>query len=192
MIINPSEINPLELPSMPVSSRTKFPAVSCVYFVLLDNKIQYIGKSVNLRGRWGCHHIPLRFESTADLYVAWLAIDDRESLIEIEAELIKWFNPRFNRDSIHDNTIKSSFFRGNMAGLIRRVESTQKEVYVTSHGVVVFKVIGVQGDLQSKPSIELTINDVRKDFFNFQNLLEEHGTVALTAYGKQLAKCEKL
>jgi hypothetical protein len=39
---------------------------------------------------------------------------------------------------------------------------------------------------------EVSVHVMRKSQSHFQDLLEEYGTVALTAYGKQLAKCVKL
>lgn len=72
--------------------------------------------------------------------------------------------------------------------LCRSVLTGKKQYIVTSNGLPVFRMVKpIPLDLD----LEVSVCIMRKEQSRFQDLLEEHGTVALTAYGKQLARCVK-
>jgi hypothetical protein len=73
--------------------------------------------------------------------------------------------------------------------LCRSVLTGKKQFVVTSNGLPVFRMIK---PIPLNLDLEVSVHVMRKSQSHFQDLLEEHGTVALTAYGKQLAKCVKL
>ncbi|MCC5612198.1 GIY-YIG nuclease family protein [Nostoc sp. CHAB 5834] len=56
-MINPQTVNPLALPSILLEQRKQLPECTAIYFAIdVNDKIQYIGKSNNLRNRWKNHH----------------------------------------------------------------------------------------------------------------------------------------
>lgn len=98
-MFNPLIIDPLTLPSLPLGMRSHLPCVGGVYFALdsLGN-VQYIGRSVNLHGRWTQHHRQSYLEKLEGVQIAWLVIDTPELLSEIEAALINLYKPSLNRN----------------------------------------------------------------------------------------------
>ncbi|NER99445.1 MAG: GIY-YIG nuclease family protein [Symploca sp. SIO1B1] len=56
-MINPTTINPLTLPSVPLSQRSQLPTTPSIYFAIdTQGVVQYIGRSINPRQRWVSHH----------------------------------------------------------------------------------------------------------------------------------------
>lgn len=96
-----TEINPLTLPSVPLVDRRQLPDASGIYFVLSsDDKVQYIGRSVNLQQRWIQHHRLSHLAKLSGVRLAWLEVSDASLLPEIEQALIQWFNPPMNGSSV--------------------------------------------------------------------------------------------
>ena len=51
--IAPDQINPLDLPFVPLKQRNDLPETPAVYFVISEEaEILYIGQAINLRNRW--------------------------------------------------------------------------------------------------------------------------------------------
>ena len=95
-MINPQSLDLSTLPTMPLSDRKQFPSVSCVYFAMSSDTVQYIGRSVNLNQRWLGHHQAKKIGQDAN--IAWLEISDSALLPEIESALIQWFKPPLNKE----------------------------------------------------------------------------------------------
>lgn len=96
-MIQPSTINPLTLPSVPLGKRSQLPTIACIYFAIdSQDVVQYIGRSVNLQQRWVQHHRQRHLETMSSIRIAWLIIDTPELLPGIEAALINWFAPPLN------------------------------------------------------------------------------------------------
>ncbi len=56
LAIDPKDVNPLDLPSLPLESRRSLPDISALYFVLdEDDELLYIGRANNLVKRWRGH-----------------------------------------------------------------------------------------------------------------------------------------
>ena len=92
-MLNPATIDPLTLPSVPVSDRKQLPEVPCIYFAIDSaDTIQYIGKSVNPRRRWAQHH---KRGSVEGCRIAYFDCDEI-LLDEIELALISYFDPPLN------------------------------------------------------------------------------------------------
>lgn len=96
-MINPSTLNPLTLPSLPLERRSLLPVTPCIYFAIdSEGVVQYIGRSGNLQLRWEYHHRQKQLELIDGIIIAWLTIDSPDLLIEVEAALINWFSPPLN------------------------------------------------------------------------------------------------
>lgn len=93
---NPSEINPLTLPSVSLEDRRDLPADPCIYFAI-DGQgvVQYVGRSVNPRNRWQRHHRRSQLEEMGGVRIAYVHVD-ADLLEPVEAALIDWFNPPLN------------------------------------------------------------------------------------------------
>lgn len=100
-------VNPYRLPSILWRDKSELPLLSGIYFVLDGVDILYVGKAKNLRRRWqsNSHH---RYAAIAHLQriiddsklgepikIAWVECPE-EYLSQLEREMIKQFNPRFN------------------------------------------------------------------------------------------------
>jgi len=94
-------VNPLTLPSLSLQERRSLPECAAVYFVLNGNEILYIGGTVNLAQRWLAHHRWYQLVEMGDgIRLAWLECSDTVLLLEIEAALIKHFQPTLNRTPV--------------------------------------------------------------------------------------------
>lgn len=103
-MVNPESLDLSALPSMPLSDRKQLPNVSCIYFAMSSGVVQYIGRSVNLQRRWSHHHQTKRLEQEAN--IAWLEISNPALLPQIEAALIRWFEPPLNREFASQSILK--------------------------------------------------------------------------------------
>jgi hypothetical protein len=83
--------------------------------------------------------------------------------------------------------ITISGFRKAPTRICRPVAAGKKEYIVTSNQLPIFTIVK-ESDTQDK---QIGVDAMRKSLFDFQNLLEEHGAVTLTAYGKPLVRCVK-
>jgi excinuclease UvrABC nuclease subunit len=54
--MNVAEIDPLTLPSLPLSEQKHLPSCSAIYFVMQGDRVLYIGKTVDLAQRWATHN----------------------------------------------------------------------------------------------------------------------------------------
>jgi excinuclease UvrABC nuclease subunit len=82
---------------MPLSQRREFPACSAVYLVVGENqKVLYIGRTVNLRQRWKTHHLYSVFRAINNVRLAWLEVSDLFLIPLIEEALIRHFKPLHN------------------------------------------------------------------------------------------------
>lgn len=92
------QIDPLTLPSLPLTERQKFPKIAAVYFAIgLSGAILYIGRSRNLATRWSVHHRYLELKTIGNVRIAWLHCSNESLLPDIEEALIKHFIPPLNR-----------------------------------------------------------------------------------------------
>jgi hypothetical protein len=191
--INPAEINPLELPSILLKDRCKLPRISAVYFLLSEDKIQYIGQTVNLKNRWaGHHHMYSQFQLDLNAKIAWLEISSRDFLLEAEDSLIKWFNPLFNRGSQNDGLVSLTQFRKSLTSLCHAMLAGKKELIVTFHQQPVFKVVKLKND-EIEPSIpERSFVQIVRNQSEFLDAIEQYDSVILTARNKRLVRCEKI
>jgi hypothetical protein len=90
---------PTELPSLPLDHRRKLPNIPAVYFALGEgNEVLYIGKSVSLLNRWWgkSHHRFAQLESLGSVRLAWIELESKEFLDEVEQVLIEYFSPAMN------------------------------------------------------------------------------------------------
>lgn len=99
-----AEIDPLTLPSLLLSERSRLPNYPAIYFVLSSNCVLYIGRTVNLANRLSSHNRLQQFKALDEsLKVAWLKCDEIDLLDEIEAALISYFEPPLNGSALPTN-----------------------------------------------------------------------------------------
>ncbi|MBW4538997.1 MAG: GIY-YIG nuclease family protein [Myxacorys chilensis ATA2-1-KO14] len=97
-MFNPSDLKLDSLPWLPLRAVAAFPQQPAIHFAIdAQNVVQYIGRSINPRQRWSQHHCYSQLKAIGNVRIAYLFIDDTpEMLSEIEAALIKWFDPPLN------------------------------------------------------------------------------------------------
>lgn len=90
------EISLSLLPSLYYSQKAELPQRPAVYLIICDYDVVYVGKTQNLFIRFRAHDKVQRLlELYADLEIAWIECTPSR-LIEIEAKLIKHFQPIIN------------------------------------------------------------------------------------------------
>lgn len=95
------QINPLTLPSLPLTERHKLPKLPAVYFAIaISGEVLYIGRSKNLAARWTLPHRYVELETIGNIRIAWLHCSDESLLHKIEDALIKNFLPALNHTQI--------------------------------------------------------------------------------------------
>ena len=72
-------------------SKQSFPCCRCIYFLIDDDEIVYVGQSVNIYFRFMCHGISGKIFNR----ISWIDIGDAD-LDETEADYIIKFNPKYN------------------------------------------------------------------------------------------------
>ncbi|BAS55314.1 XRE family transcriptional regulator [Leptolyngbya boryana NIES-2135] len=99
--MNPTEINPLDLPFVPLEQRSQLPETPCIYFAIDgEDAVQYIGRASNLRHRWQQHHRFDQLNQSSGSRIAYLSVSDSSLLPEVEKALIGHFSPPLNGASI--------------------------------------------------------------------------------------------
>lgn len=94
-------VDPLELPSVPLSAKAQLPDCPAIYFVMDGQTVLYIGKAVKLSQRWAGHHRFKQVQETASCpSIAWMEVSDHNLLGEVERTLIEHFQPRLNRSKV--------------------------------------------------------------------------------------------
>ncbi len=92
------QVNPLTLPSLPLTKKQNLPGLPAIYFALGNSdEILYIGRSKNLAARWNAHHRYTELKTIGNVRIAWLHCSDESLLSQIEEALIKSFVPPLNR-----------------------------------------------------------------------------------------------
>ena len=92
-----NNINPLSLPYVFLSEKSKLPETSGVYFVITpSNRIIYIGSSSNLRKRWCGHNRLKDFDDYRYVKITWLEVKGQGWEI-LESYLINKFCPILNK-----------------------------------------------------------------------------------------------
>jgi hypothetical protein len=90
------ELDPLSLPSVSMQERKSLPAEIGLYFVISQEVIIYIGRTVNLSQRWKSHHkvdaINVKYPEAR---IAWLSLGWAE-LLDVEYDLINRYDPVLN------------------------------------------------------------------------------------------------
>lgn len=114
------QINPLDLPSMPLGERNNFPSISCIYFVVdSESQVVYVGRTNNLKNRWIRHHRREDIKLIQNASVAWLEVTDIDSLAELEQSIIERLNPQLNGRTLEIAKRKSASFTDNSPSLDR-------------------------------------------------------------------------
>ena len=84
-----SDINPLALPSLPLTDRRQLPNCAAVYLVLEGETVIYVGQSTSLILRWQQHNKLKQLKSRGtEIKVAWLECSDPALLKSVESALI--------------------------------------------------------------------------------------------------------
>lgn len=95
-----ASIQPESLPFVVIEAKANLPTEPCIYFAIdRFGVVQYIGKSVNPKRRWGNHHRYDELSEIGSIRIAYLYVD-ADLLNEVEAALIKQFKPQLNRKSV--------------------------------------------------------------------------------------------
>ena len=104
-MIDPSEIDFKKLPSVSIKDRKQLPESSCIYFAIdSQDKIQYIGMTVNVKKRWRHHHRFEELEQIGGIRIVYLEVSEPALLPAIELALIEYFSPFLNDLTVLDRT----------------------------------------------------------------------------------------
>jgi DNA-binding XRE family transcriptional regulator len=122
-------LDPFILPSIALEERAKLPSVSAIYFVILEVKILYIGKSINLRKRWKRHHRIEELQSCGNAMIAWFHfVNIEQNLEELEEECISHFKPLLNGTLRPDPPSPEQSFGNRLKELREKRGITQEDL----------------------------------------------------------------
>jgi hypothetical protein len=95
--IDPKVVDLESLPWLPLTERSSFPQHPAIY-IAIDGlgKVQYVGISKDPRQRWAQHSQYQQLQSMGRVKIAYLFVDNVESLRPIEIGLINRFRPPLN------------------------------------------------------------------------------------------------
>jgi hypothetical protein len=103
--IDITQVNPFDLPSVPIDKRSGLPETSGIYFALSEAEdILYIGKATSIRRRWEMHHRTKQLKTYGSVRIAWFdyASASDDELTAIEKACIEYFEPFLNQTAIPD------------------------------------------------------------------------------------------
>lgn len=90
-----NNIDPLKLPYVFLSEKSKLPETSGVYFAIApSNRIIYVGSSSNLQKRWRNHNLIKDFDDYRYIKIAWLELE--QGWLHLESCLINKLKPVLN------------------------------------------------------------------------------------------------
>ena len=112
-MLSPDTIDLKSLPWLPLNEKSAFPKQAAIYFAI-DSQgcVQYIGRSVNVRARWGSHHKYESLSAIGNIRIAYLFVDMPELLPQIETALIEYFQPILNIRGLEINQTEGKSARG--------------------------------------------------------------------------------
>jgi DNA-binding XRE family transcriptional regulator len=91
-----------ELPYVMFDDRKELPSRPSIYLVTdSDQKVLYIGRSVDPAQRWASHHKYEALKNLEGVKIAYLEVDE-SLLYSIEKALIAWFKPPLNEADKHE------------------------------------------------------------------------------------------
>ena len=142
-MINPSNLDLKSLPWLPLTEKSAFPKQAAIYFAIDSlGCVQYIGRSVNVRARWGSHHRYSQLDAIGGVKVAYLFVDMPELLPQIETALIAYFQPVLNIFKANCLTTTESSKTGMICRLKKfmddkglNIAQLSKEVEVTENAI---------------------------------------------------------
>lgn len=126
-MISPSTVDPLSLPSVPLSDRRNLPSASGIYFAIdAEGTIQYIGLSININKRWLGHH---RFDELSridSVRIAYLTCET-DLLETVETALIEYFQPVLN-DKLVVRPVPANSVEWHLRGLMAAKRMTNESL----------------------------------------------------------------
>ncbi|WP_026730780.1 GIY-YIG nuclease family protein [Fischerella sp. PCC 9605] len=84
-------INIKNLPNVSLENTKNLPISAGIYFVVSDENIQYIGKSISLRTRWLNHHRMEEIKKCSNVKIHYLIVEQAENLNQLERRFISFF-----------------------------------------------------------------------------------------------------
>ena len=104
-------LDPLQLPSVPLTQRNHVPACSAIYFALdSSNRVLYVGKAKNLASRWKNHHRLHKLKEInqeSPVRLAWQTWNEAD-LSAAEKSLIMSLQPLLNNTEVEAPAIVPS------------------------------------------------------------------------------------
>ena len=95
-MLNPSDIDPLSLPSVALEDRCQLPTEPCIYFAIdSQGTVQYVGQSRNVRLRWAGHSQKQHLKKMDGVRIAYLQVQSN-LLKGFEEILIEKYCPPLN------------------------------------------------------------------------------------------------
>lgn len=98
--------NILNLNKVRYQDKHLLPQAACIYFVVAQTSILYIGKAENLNKRWIAHHKHLAISVISDVCIYYLQVAP-SNLSDYEGQLIRKFKPLLNEKIPQDPQKKS-------------------------------------------------------------------------------------
>ena len=107
-MIDPKALDMSSIPSVYLESKSELPRESAIYFAIdSQRRIQYIGRSSDIKQRWMQHHKFSELTSIGNVRIAYLCMDV-DILPSVERALIEWFQPPLNKSLSGVNSLETT------------------------------------------------------------------------------------
>ncbi|MBW4603941.1 MAG: GIY-YIG nuclease family protein [Calothrix sp. FI2-JRJ7] len=133
------------LPWVSLNAKSQLPATSGIYIAInSQNKVEYIGRSVNIRQRWENHHRYKQLKSIGGIKLCYLAVENVDLLNRLETALITCLKPPLNFTRVQSSkkkqriATKTTIFSYEL-GEITFVHDKERELLKISAMVLMLK-----------------------------------------------------
>lgn len=131
------EIEPLNLPSLPLSEKHNLPNLPAIYFAISDsNEIIYIGRTGKLATRWISHHRYYKLKAMGNIRIAWFQCSEESLLPQIEEVLISHFQPPLNGKRNSEQKLENKLDLNKGFSLGKNFRATRELLGMTQEQVI--------------------------------------------------------
>jgi hypothetical protein len=131
--LNREQINPFDLPSVPLEKLDDLPNISAIYVANSGEEILYIGKTTGIQQRWVSHHRFPSIETYPQTRIVWLDVGrvTTHQLSSLEGRFIERWGKTLNSSPVNASDVDLSYLSSpQWQGAMQRAENPTSEDYV--------------------------------------------------------------
>ena len=181
--ISLDQIDPLSLPSLPLTLKYNLPNIKAIYFVLEGDEVVYIGRTNKLSLRWQSHHILNLLQDEVSAKITWLELAQESNANSLEILLIRKYQPNLNKK------IKPPIIQKGV------LPPPQETLFIIANSIAALNWTSRQGEFLRKQRGDVPLAEIAKrsglDIELIKNL-EECAFITAVAPATVIAICKTL